>query len=334
MENMKYKDRIYGTIEITEPVILNLIESPSVQRMKGVDQHGYCEPYFSGTAWSRFEHSLGVFILLKKFGAPLLEQIAGLLHDVSHTVFSHVADFVFSNGSGEKQNFQDDCFEEFVEKSEIPKILKKHKINHKNIFDDSKFPLKEKELPDLCADRIDYFLRESRMTNKATPEEIKAFLDNLAIINNLWVFKDKELARKYAYLFLEINNWFWSGAETAVMLKTTGDLLKYAIDKKILTKDDLFTTDEEVWAKIRPVADKDDDLKLLVERADNKFEYKSHNKDDYDLHALCKSRVVDPLFLEDDKLKRVSEIDSEFLKLKEKYSKPKEYYIKFLERSR
>ena len=152
------------------------------------------------------------------------------------------------------------------------------------------------------------------------------------IIYNFWVFKDKDLAKKYTYLFLEINNWFWSSIETAVMFKTTGDLVRYAIEKKILTKDDLFTTDEEVWAKIRPVAEKDDDLKLLVDRANNKFEYKFHSKDGYDLHTLCKSRVVDPLFLENKTLKRVSEIDSEFLKLKEKYSKPKEYYIKFLER--
>jgi len=68
----------------------------------------------------------------------------------------------------------------------------------------------------------------------------------------------------------------------------------------------------------------------LVDRADNKFKFKSHHKDDYDLHTFCKSRVIDPLFLEGKSLKRISEIDKEFSKLKEKYSKPKEYYIKFL----
>ena len=329
---MKYKDRIYGTVEISEPVILCLIESPSIQRMKGVDQHGYFEPYFPGTSYSRFEHSLGVFILLKKFEAPLLEQVAGLLHDVSHTVFSHVADYVFSNGSEERHNFQDDCFEEFIEKSEIPEILRKYKINYKDILDDSKFQLKEKELPDLCADRIDYFLRELKVTNKATQEEIYEFIDNFTIIDNLWVFKDKDLAKKYAYLFLEINNWFWSGIESATMFKTMGDLVKYSMKKKILTRDDLFTTDKEVWAKIKSVVDKDGNLKLLIDRANNKFKYKSDNENSYDLYTLCKSRVVDPLFSEGESLKRVSEIDSDFLKLKEKYSKPKKYCIKFLER--
>jgi HD superfamily phosphohydrolase len=38
---MIYKDRVYGEVEITEPVILELINSPSLQRLTGVDQAGY-----------------------------------------------------------------------------------------------------------------------------------------------------------------------------------------------------------------------------------------------------------------------------------------------------
>ncbi|MCX6720134.1 MAG: HD domain-containing protein, partial [Candidatus Staskawiczbacteria bacterium] len=316
---MKYLDRIYGEVEIDEPVILDLINCKSMQRMKGVCQHGHFEPYFPGTTFSRFEHSLGVFILLKKFNAPLFEQIAGLLHDVSHTVFSHVADYVFNDGSGVHQNFQDDELENFIENSEIPKILEKYKINYKDVLDDSKFPLKEKELPDLCADRIDYFLREALTVKKATKKEIGEFLNNFKIINDCWVFKNKDIAKKYAYLFLDINNFFWSGLETGVMFKTMGELIKYCIDKVIITREDLFTIDREVWAKIRPEAEKDPELKFLLNRADNKYVYIEGSEKDYDLHALCKSRVVDPLFLENEKLKRLSETDKKFAELKEKY---------------
>jgi HD superfamily phosphohydrolase len=328
---MIYKDRIYGKVNIEEPVILDLIKCPSLQRMKGVDQHGHFEPHFPGTAYNRFEHSLGVYILLKKFGVPLLEQIAGLLHDVSHTVFSHVADYIYGSGSGEEQNFQDKCHQEFIENSEIPKILKKYKINYKEILDDEKFLLKERELPELCADRIDYFLRELCVTKKATLKEIREFINNFVIIDNFWVFRKKDLAKKYTYSFLEMNNWFWSGIQSAVMFKTTAELLKYALKKKIINKNDLFTTDEEVWRKIRPIAKKDKKLKFLIERADNEIKYKLSSKDNYDLYAQSKSRVVDPLFLQGKSLKRVSEIDSKFLKLKKKHSKPKEYYIKFEE---
>jgi len=329
---MNYQDRVYGEIEISEAVVLNLINSPSIQRLKGVCQHGHFEPYFPNTTFSRFEHSVGVFLLLKKFGAPLKEQIAGLLHDVSHTVFSHVADYVFSDGSGAKQNFQDDELEGFIQRSEIPDILLKYGIDYKEILDDSKFPLKEKELPDLCADRIDYFLREILSTKKGDQKDINDFVSNFKIVDDFWVFKDKETAKKYAYLFVDINNFFWSGIETGVMFKTMGDLIKYAIGKKVIIRDDLFTTDKEVWEKIRNAGKEDKNLALLIDRADNKYVYIEGDKNNYDLYSPCKSRVVDPLFMEKGQLKRVSDIDEDFAEMKIKYSKPKEYYIKFLQK--
>jgi len=328
---MEYQDKIYGKIIIEDPVVLKLVECPSMQRLKKISQHGHFEPFFPNTEFSRFEHSIGVFILLKRFNAPLLEQISGLLHDVSHTAFSHVADYIFSDGSGEYQNFQDDELENFIEKSEILEIFKKYGIDYKNILDDSKFPLKEKKLPDLCADRIDYFLREAKNLKKASQEDIDEFLNNFEIVDDLWVFKDKEMAKKYAYLFLDVNNFFWSGLETGVMFKTMGELMKYAIDSGIIKREDLFTTDKEIWERIRPEVEKNQNLKLLLDRADNKYKYIASNENDYDLFARCKSRVVDPLFLEKGVLKRVSDIDKEFVELKEKHSKPKEYYIKFLE---
>lgn len=327
---MNYQDKVYGQIEINEPVILDLMKGPSLERIKGVDQHGYFEPYFPGTAFSRFEHSVGVLVLLKKFGAPLEEQIAGLIHDVSHTIFSHVGDYVY--GSEANHNFQDNCHQKFVEKSEIPEILNKYGFDYKYILDEKNFPLKEQKLPDLCADRIDYFLRDVKATNKVNSDVIHQFLSGLVIFNKYWVFKNKSLAKQYALLYLEMNNWFWSGLESAVMFKTTGELLKFAISKKIITRDDLFTTEEKVWRKIRAAAKTDTDLNNLVERADNKFEYMASSKDDYDLYSQVKSRVVDPLILVKGSLKRLSESEPEFLELKHKYSEPKEYYIKFLER--
>ena len=106
---------------------------------------------------------------------------------------------------------------------------------------------------------------------------------------------------------------------------------RMALDKKIIALNDLFTTEKEVWAKIRPASEGDSDLAHLLARVDNKVKYKDSTKEDYDFYCQIKPRIVDPLFLENKKLKRVSEINPEFFKLKEKYSKPKEYYIKFLE---
>jgi len=64
---MRYTDSVYGKIEIEEPVLLELINSPAVQRLKDIDQAGYFTAYFPNTSRSRFEHSLGVCLLLKKY---------------------------------------------------------------------------------------------------------------------------------------------------------------------------------------------------------------------------------------------------------------------------
>ena len=95
---MKYTDRIYGDVDITENVVVDIINSQAFQRLKGIDQAGYFEVYFPGTKHSRFEHSIGCYVLLKMYGASLEEQLAGLIHDVSHSAFSHTADYIFSGG--------------------------------------------------------------------------------------------------------------------------------------------------------------------------------------------------------------------------------------------
>ena len=64
---MFYEDKIYGTVEIDEQVVLDIINSPTMQRLKGIDMAGYFHPYFPGGQHSRFEHSVGVYLLLKRF---------------------------------------------------------------------------------------------------------------------------------------------------------------------------------------------------------------------------------------------------------------------------
>ena len=123
---MKYTDRVYGEVEITESAVLELINSTTLQRLKDIDQAGYSSAHFPNTEHSRFEHSVGVYILLKRFKAPLEEQVAGLIHDVSHSALSHCIDYILDTGSQSEHNHQDNVFEEYVKKTPIPSILKKY----------------------------------------------------------------------------------------------------------------------------------------------------------------------------------------------------------------
>ena len=323
---MKYTDRVYGNFEIEEPVILELINSKTVQRLKDIDQAGYFEPHFTGTAHSRFEHSIGVYLLLKMYGAPIEEQIAGLIHDVSHSAFSHCIDYVLDAGSEKEHNHQDNIFDAFVRKSEIPEILKKYGLDLEYILDDKNFPLKEKELPDLCADRIDYSLRTATVFKEI--KNGKYFIDNLLAENGQWIFKDFESVGKYAKLFLKLNTDYYAGLPSAVMFRTVGDYLRYALSKNYISETDLYTTDKVVLGKIEPYIKTDSKLSLLFDRMNNKIGFRN-SPSDYNGKVFCKSRVVNPLCWHNGKIKRVSEVEPSWDGIIERESKPKEYFLKF-----
>jgi len=331
---MRYQDRVYGEVEISEPVILDIINSSAIQRLKGVDQAGYRPLWVKPDAdvgeydYSRFAHSLGVYLLLRKFGAPLEEQIAGLIHDVSHSAFSHCIEYVVKEGSERENTYQDNIFNNFVKKTEIPGILEKYGFNLEYILDDANFPLKEKKLPDLCADRIDYSLRVAVIFEGINQNGAKYFLDNFSIINKKWAFKNFEVAKQYADLFLKINTVYFSDFPSAIMYRTVGDYVKYALDKKYISKDDLYTTDKIVLEKIGGHLRGDKKLKLLFGRMNKKIKCQN-NLREYDAKVYCKSRAVNPLCLSKGGLQRVSDIDKNFDIILKRELEPKVYFLKF-----
>ncbi len=331
---MKYKDCVYGEFEITEPVVLELINSSSLQRLKDVDQAGYkplfAKPdiYINKYDNSRFAHSLGVYLLLKKYNTSLEEQIAGLIHDVSHSAFSHCIDYILDIGSEKEHNHQDNYFNDFVKETEIPEIIEKYDFDLKHILNDKNFPLKENNLPDLCADRIDYSLKTAVIFNEINDKDKNYILDNLIVEDNNWLFKNFNSAKKYAELFLKLNTVYYSGLPSAIMFRAVGDCIKYALHKKYITEKDLYKTDNIVLEKIQRFLDKDEKLNLFWNRMNNNIKA-NNNPEDYDAQVFCKSRIVDPLFKDDKILKRLSEEETSWNDIVQKELKPKQYFIKF-----
>jgi HD superfamily phosphohydrolase len=92
---MQYVDAVYGSTSFTEPMLLELLQSDAMERLRSVLQHGITAVLEITRPIPRFEHSVGATSLVQRAGGSVWEQAAALLHDVSHTAFSHVADFVF-----------------------------------------------------------------------------------------------------------------------------------------------------------------------------------------------------------------------------------------------
>jgi HD superfamily phosphohydrolase len=215
------KDTIYGSYEITSPIILELLASPSTLRLKDISQMGPPDPYYHIKNYSRYVHSVGVMLILKHLGASELEQVAGLLHDVSHTTFSHLVDWVV--GSEQTESFQDDQHESFIQNSKLPGILKKYGYSVKQITNYKQFTLLEQDIPALCADRIDYSLREFRLA------DAKTCFSHLVNYQNKIVFNDVDAAYLFAHGFLERQSNHWGGYEAVTRYNLFAKALKRAL---------------------------------------------------------------------------------------------------------
>ncbi len=332
---MQYHDRVYGEVAIADPVVLELISDPAIQRLKGIDQAGYRPLWIYPDAditseeFSRYSHSLGVFVLLRKYGASLEEQIAGLLHDVSHSAFSHCIDYALSHRSGAIQDHQDEYFLDYIQQTNIPNILTKHGYDPTYIFDEKNFPLLERPLPDLCADRIDYALRNAEAFEKDWPRErITELLQKLVVRDSRWIFTDVRAARVFAELFRHLNNTYFASFLGAVMLQTVGDYLAYALDKKYIIYDDLYTTDQQVLNTIKPHHQSDGRLTELFQRMNNR-ERVSNNPDEYGRAVVCKSRIVDPYCMRDGIAVKLSNVEPAWLPIVRQEMEPKKYFLKF-----
>ncbi len=98
---MVIRDPVHGDVEFT-PLERAVIDSPEVQRLRGIKQTGTANLVYPGCVHTRFDHSLGVAAVarrilgqLKSGGHPVdprLERVVGvaaLLHDVAHLPYGH-----------------------------------------------------------------------------------------------------------------------------------------------------------------------------------------------------------------------------------------------------
>ena len=79
--------------------LCRLAETPPMARLRQVGMNCGCEytsfPRFAGwVPYSRFDHSVGVGLIVWHFTGDLRQSAAGLLHDAATPAFAHVVDFL------------------------------------------------------------------------------------------------------------------------------------------------------------------------------------------------------------------------------------------------
>ncbi|HUY69412.1 MAG TPA: HD domain-containing protein [Candidatus Tyrphobacter sp.] len=293
------KDRIYGAEKISSPAVIALLRSPAVQRLKKISQFGVPDEYYHLKNISRFEHSAGVMILLKRLGASEEEQVAGLLHDISHTAFSHVVDWVFGNEVAE--NSQDKIHAEFLLGSPVAGILKKFGFNPRRVAEFNFFRLLDREIPDLCADRIDYALREFPIGIA------QKCLKGITRYRNRIVFKDRGLAQLFAYHFLKRQVDHWGGFEAVARYNILARALKIALEEKIINPADFMRHDQYIIDRLLKSKEAEI-LRLLLILRNKSLAGLPRGTE----RQMKKFRYVDPAILVGRKIEKLSDLDSIF----------------------
>lgn len=100
-------DPVHGSIRIDD-IFLKILDRHEVQRLRTIKQLGLGNMVFPGANHTRFEHSLGVYHLAGMMADAIelsdedarIVKMAGMLHDICHTPFSHTTEEIMEYHTG------------------------------------------------------------------------------------------------------------------------------------------------------------------------------------------------------------------------------------------
>lgn len=252
------RDEIYGEELVHEPVLVELLQSPEVQRLQGICQYGVTAFLGLTPRVTRLEHSVGAFILVRRVGGTIEEQVAALLHDISHTTLSHVIDHALSKPG--EESYHEVHKTRYLKMTRLPGILARHRIDQR-VFEEELFPLVEMPSPQLCADRLDYALRDAVSFGKLAIEDarrvvgsLKAFPSPIAI-HRLLVLDDPHVALILSRAYITTDKNVWSSPAHIDMSQRTGQVIGELVEAGSVNDKMLWQmTDAEFWPLLRQAA--------------------------------------------------------------------------------
>lgn len=238
----RVRDSIHDYIDLDE-LESSLVDTEPYQRLRWIKQLGSANLVYPGANHTRLEHSIGVSHLVKQMASqsdvpkdeiPLV-SIAGLLHDLGHSPYSHLADEL-PFGKDHVEVTQD-----IINSSQISDILSDQGLDINEVCNLIKGDHKYGSLisGDIDGDRLDYLMRDSHYTGVKTGVDTGRLVTKMSITDNELVIGESGLPVVETFLTSRSIMFptvyfhpFSRGAELMLARATTA-----AIDNDVFTYD-------------------------------------------------------------------------------------------------
>ena len=192
----RVRDSIHDYIDL-DALESSLVDTEPYQRLRWIKQLGSANLVYPGANHTRLEHSIGVSHLVKQMASqsdvpkdeiPLV-SVAGLLHDLGHSPYSHLADEL-PFGKDHVEVTQD-----IINSSQISDILSDQGLDINEVCNLIKGDHKYGSLisGDIDGDRLDYLMRDSHYTGVKTGVDTGRLVTKMSIADNELVIGESGL---------------------------------------------------------------------------------------------------------------------------------------------
>ena len=159
-----------------------------------------------------------------------------------------------------------------------------------DFFDDSIYPLLEQPLPWLCADRLDYFLRDGSACGVgAALISWHASWAVWRVVDGKLALGKVEVAREAVGLFETMNSRWWAGPVEAYIYNEFADALREGMRTGVLSFDDLMADDASVLERLDHSGNE-----LIAEKLASVRFPRPDRVRDYSPRIIPKERWLDP----------------------------------------
>lgn len=295
--------------------IYEYIKAPEMQRLKGIGMS--CGVNFSKLRpnvmfYSRFEHSIGVALIVWNFTRDKKQALAGLFHDIANPAFSHCIDFL--NGDYEHQESTEELTTKIISESKyIMKLLNRDGIKLEEVNDYKIYPIADNDTPKISADRLEYSLSNGFSLEDFWEDgEIKKIYSNLEILKNEFGeielgFRNKEIAN----LFIEKIKLLWIDyVEDRYIMEIVVNIVKILNQKNLLKLEDLYQLSE---FDIIDIAKKSNiaevqNLVKCIEETTKLFESDEEVEGKICIKCPAKYRYINPLIKDEEGCLRLTDV--------------------------